>query len=206
MLVAGLQTAFSNKAIVIAAFGFRLPLILLIVLRLSTFNAGPALTRDFTITEDLYLVWTETQLNYSLVSATIPIFRPFINSLSTNYGIGGAKEYSGSVSQQANTPIKLNTLSSDGKAKSKRRSYLSGSNSEPFAVNPSGNTFVTAYHPDRGSGKDSCGPAPEDRIGAARVRDRDAESVGSDDSQRMIIRKNVEWSVIRDNESTSALG
>jgi hypothetical protein len=207
MLTTNLKTAFINKFVVVFAFGFRLPLIVAIAFRLIHFKDGVELTTNFTLAEDLYIVWTETQLNYALISATIPIARPFISSLSTNYGIGAATEYSLSASpanprgtsnlnSHSNT-FQLSTLRSNGKSKQSSRATASGNRGEEPSMpgQQRGTSRAYAYHVQEG------GP-PEQEYGSAKQsregRDKDTDSQGSNDSQRLIIRKNVSWIVYRD--------
>lgn len=185
LLVCKLQTAFLNKAIVVIAFGFRLPLIVTIALRMVTFSKS-GLTTNFTLAEASYIVWTETQINYSLISATIPILRPFINTLSTNYGIGAATEYSASASGNAtvSNAYMMSSLRSD-RRKSRQDSIARGQ--EP------GRTFKAETNAFAYSGKAGEASTGDSRL-SSRI-DKDAESRASNESQRMIIRKDVEWDV-----------
>ncbi|KAK5674398.1 hypothetical protein LTS10_012786 [Elasticomyces elasticus] len=79
-LVWDLQTSMDNKVIVIAAFAFRLGMIVIVALRLASFNQRGFAT-DPTLYQAEFISWTSTELNYSLISATIPIIRPFVNNL-----------------------------------------------------------------------------------------------------------------------------
>ncbi|KAK4550794.1 hypothetical protein LTR36_000374 [Oleoguttula mirabilis] len=200
LLVADLQTAFINKAVVIIAFAFRLPLIIAIALRIASFSTS-GLTTNFTIAEDLYVVWTVTEINYALISATIPILRPFINSLSTHYGIGAATEYSVSGSRSQGNAYALSTLKSGGGQRVSRfqNTLTSGNRAErgvPLTFESSSNTFAYA-------GKNVANASSSAERGAVRGKDVDKDSIGSNDSQRMIIRKNVEFTVQRDDSMTS---
>ncbi|ERF77066.1 hypothetical protein EPUS_06284 [Endocarpon pusillum Z07020] len=83
-LVLGLQTWRSKKAVV-GAFASRLPMIVIIAFRLATFDEAGFTTHP-TLLEDLFVVWTQAELNYSTISATIPSLRPFMNNLNTQFG------------------------------------------------------------------------------------------------------------------------
>jgi hypothetical protein len=121
-LIRPLKTSLSNKCMVVFVFSFRLPLIVIIAFRLHTFNYNN-LTTNFTFYESLYVTLTQTQVNYSLISATIPNLRPMIKHLNTHYGamaestITGSN--SGSTSRSRNT-----TVRSVNNRKSRRRSSL----------------------------------------------------------------------------------
>jgi len=192
LLISDLQTVFFNKAVVLIAFGFRLPLIIAIGLRTATFQGNSVLTSNFTLAEDSYIIWTVTLINYSLISATIPILRPFINSLSTNYGIGAATEYSGSQSQSHNGTYQLSTFRSNGRKGSRlyRSQRSRQSQSQEPAIPYGIGTDAVAY-----AGK----PAGSTSASSSNMpRDPDVDSIASSDSQKMIIRKDVQWTIHRD--------
>lgn len=56
-----------------------------VILRLKRWDASK-LTTDFTLAEDMYIVWSLIEVYYSIASATIPNLRPFMQSLTTFYG------------------------------------------------------------------------------------------------------------------------
>lgn len=60
-------------------------MIIPIVFRLATFDSS-ARNSDFFLAEDLFIVWTQTELNYSIISATIPTLRIFATTLNTQFG------------------------------------------------------------------------------------------------------------------------
>ena len=47
----------------------RLPIIGFIAARLATGNVS---TADFALSESMYIIWTVTEINYSLISTTLP--------------------------------------------------------------------------------------------------------------------------------------
>ncbi|PMD54804.1 uncharacterized protein K444DRAFT_596532 [Hyaloscypha bicolor E] len=91
-LVSALQAALDIKWTVIFTFSMRLPLIIAIGFRLATFNVA-GLTTNPTILQAEYITWTQTELAYSIIAATIPRLRPFIKKLATNYGASPANGY-----------------------------------------------------------------------------------------------------------------
>lgn len=94
-MIRPLKASASKKFVVVFVFSFRLPIIVIIAFRLHTFHHS-GYTTDFTFLETLYIVLTQTQMNYSLISATIPNLRPIINNLNTHYGAMGESTFTGS--------------------------------------------------------------------------------------------------------------
>jgi hypothetical protein len=117
-LIRPLKTSASNKFMVVFVFSFRLPLIIIIAFRLHSFNYNN-LTTNFTFYESFYVTLTQTQVNYSLISATIPNLRPIINNLNTHYGAMAESTITGSNSGSRNTGTR-----SVNNRKSRRRSSL----------------------------------------------------------------------------------
>lgn len=109
LLVSRLHTALHKKAVVVLAFGLRLPIIAFIAARMATFERDDL--TNFARSESLYLVWTVTQINYSLISATLPIFRPFIKDLATFYGAMQHSDYTGSSGSRSKS-YRLSTFKS----------------------------------------------------------------------------------------------
>jgi hypothetical protein len=94
-MIRPLKTPASKKFVVVFVFSFRLPIIIIIAFRLRSFHQS-GLTTDFTFLETIYIALTQTQVNYSLISATIPNLRPIINNLNTHYGAMGESTLTGS--------------------------------------------------------------------------------------------------------------
>jgi hypothetical protein len=104
---------------VVFVFSFRLPLIIIIAFRLHYFNYNN-LTTNFTFYETLYVTLTQTQVNYSLISATIPNLRPLLNNLNTHYGAMAESTLTGS-----NYNSNSGSASRSRTAKNRRHSSLS---------------------------------------------------------------------------------
>ncbi|KAF2165943.1 hypothetical protein M409DRAFT_55306 [Zasmidium cellare ATCC 36951] len=86
-LVYSLQTSWNNRATVVIAFGARLLLIPIVALRLANYSKNGQ-HNDPTFLESEFVVWTSTELNYSIISATFPILRPLVNNFNTSWGGG----------------------------------------------------------------------------------------------------------------------
>jgi len=187
-LVWGLQTSFENKATVVVAFGMRLPLIVAIGFRLSTFDSA-GLTTDFTILEDTYIVWTQTELWYSVVSAVIPGLRKYVKSLATNYGNpmnNGAGSYgAGSYAVGSSTDTSKHTEQVDFELSSLR---------------PKADADRYKYRiwvPENGQGSSSVAAS----AAAGSATKGDSASIESNDSKRLIIKKGLTWEVVDEKSS-----
>ncbi|KAH9845567.1 hypothetical protein Tdes44962_MAKER06477 [Teratosphaeria destructans] len=219
MLIFNLQTSWINKSVVLIAFGFRLPLIAFIALRMVTFKVGSNLT-DLTLGADLYVVWTATQVNYSLISASIPLLRPFVSGLSTNYGVAAATQYSlnASRSNTNSTGRMMSTLRSLGKGskdRSKPGSTHSGSDlelrpcrgevKEVYDQSRLATTDAYAYHPRTPTraheGGECTSPVTLEHVMTPSTRECDGlefDDRGSEESRRRIlITKQVSWHIHR---------
>ncbi|KAB8292434.1 hypothetical protein EYC80_008160 [Monilinia laxa] len=190
-LVWSLRTSKSNKTIVVVAFSFRLPMIIAIAYRLATFDAN-GLTKNPSILEDKFIIWTQTELNYSVISAIIPSLRPFVKNLSTNYGqeLGGRSGYTLEDSQNYQ-------LSNLGSVARKENSPQEARIRDD--VNPDDYKFRVWGNQDRQGAS-----AKKNKTlgeGCSRFRKTavdegvDSFSVDSGDSQRMIIQKDITWTV-----------
>jgi hypothetical protein len=154
-------------------------LIIAIAFRLATFDAD-GLTTNPTFLQDEFIVWTQTELCYSIMAATIPSLRPFIKTLSTNYGTSPANGY--------------------GSAYGYGTGYGNGTN----ATTQTGDYQMSNLRPK------NKGDEYKYRIWSARnggtagepsaAKKTDAASVGSSDSQRMIIKKDFVWEVVADTK------
>lgn len=189
LLVSKLQTALYKKAVVVLAFGLRLPIIAFIAARLATFNRTDL--TNFALSESLYIIWTVTQINYSLISTTLPILRPFIKDLATFYGAMRPSEYSSNARSRS---FPLSSL------KSKQSNPQNGSISAPrqrsiaqdrldtfdFAV-PHRTAFANSTHCEADA---QGGP-----LRTSEEPEMSTHSLGSNDSQRMMIRVENEITV-----------
>ncbi|TEY61421.1 hypothetical protein BOTCAL_0169g00260 [Botryotinia calthae] len=191
-LVWGLRTSKSNKTIVVVAFGFRLPMIIAISYRLATFDVD-GLTTNPMFLEDEFIVWTQSEMNYSVIAAIIPSLRPFVKNLSTYYGqeLGGRSGYTLEDSEN----YQLSNLSSAYRNESHHRESRIREDVDPddykFRVwaNDTGRGARKGKNPGEGCSK-SWNKAVEEGT--------DGVSVGSSDSQRMIIKKDTTWTVQMD--------
>ena len=170
-------------------------MIIVIVFRLKTFSSAGFNTNP-TLLQGEFIVWTQTELNYSLISATIPCLRPFITNLATHYGGFGRSHHTGgsygtkygSHNASTNQSFQMNILkSTDRHAISHDQTvvdtrHLVGTSTDHRTKTNTGHV-----------GKKGIISKPLDSHGGQE--DSRRTSIGSNDSQRMIIRKDITWTV-----------
>lgn len=196
LLVSRLRTAIHKKAVAVLAFGLRLPIVAFIAARMATFNRADI--SNFARSESLYVIWTVTQINYSLISATLPIFRPFIKDLATFYGALQHSEYSsGSRSASNSFPLSTFKIRRSGQATGNKDSKGSGSAPRDGSV-VKGDllTFDFGFENLDGQTITHCQADVQSGPSVASEDPRlSSHSLGSNDSQRMIIRVDNQWTV-----------
>lgn len=121
-------------------------------------------------------MWTQVELNYSLISANIPCIIPLVKILETRYG--------GVDQGSSNATYELTRLTNPRtQQQSQNRTYN-------FSLSVPGRTIgVTRQHGIAGS------KTPKSK---EQKRNRN-DSLGSDDSKGHIIRKDVSWEVTSTN-------
>lgn len=157
---------------------------MIIAFRLSSFDKD-GLAEDPTLRESQFVTWTSAELHYSLVAATIPILRPFMSNLSTNYGAGQGPEGSGYAQGSTNSYSHATTRTRDRHA-----------STQVFEMKPMTGKPTTDHFPASLT-KEFEGDSRL-RYSCNATKDTDAGSTVSNESQRMIIRKDITWQVDRD--------
>jgi hypothetical protein len=170
-------------------------LIIVIAFRVATFDQR-GYTTNPTLLEDLFIVWTQTELNYSIMSATIPALRPIMNDLNTQFGGLGqdadGRGY-GYGYAKASQNYQLSNLRSANASHHSKEEY---SAKQSAAVNALDGRDV-AYSYDIWV-RDTNGEAANQENGAQRDTKQasgDGTSVDSNDSRQMIIRKDTSFQV-----------
>ena len=146
-------------------------ILIAIAFRLATFDEA-GLTINPSLRETLFTVWTQTELNYSIISATIPSLLQFMKDLNTHFG--GVTEQEAMLygsNKRSKNSIPLSFLRS-AKKSSPSQTVEDGETTTIYPGNV-GRSTVTARHPTIAS----------------------KDSMGSSDSQRMIINKEVTYSI-----------
>ncbi|OXV07771.1 hypothetical protein Egran_04465 [Elaphomyces granulatus] len=180
-LVWGLQMRWSGKVVVVGAFGSRLIVIVLAILRLTYLNPDN-FSSDPTLTGVDANICTQVLLHYSLMAATIPCLKPFVISFNTGWGHGTANKSQCSNLQQQ-----------------------SGSNSYSRSLKPSAPVQEVVLPPPFRQDL----PEPQACVTNVEVgyrRHNSADSIHSHESQRMIIRETRAWMVEHENIEMKSLG
>ncbi|KAJ5826559.1 hypothetical protein N7447_003322 [Penicillium robsamsonii] len=193
-LVWDLQMPIPHKAVIMASFAARLPLIILSAVHLSRLKEYTTI-KNPTFTAINHSIFTQLHLNYALVACTVFCLRPFMNALTTYYGTAG-DSYLGSSSggyaygsgRQGDT---------DPFASGRSRDYELGNLKGRSGHRASG---LFKERPDVGDGMENgtvvCEAAGPVQLGEGRSGgDMGSTRSGSDGSTRMIIRKEMEYSV-----------
>lgn len=145
-----------------------------IAFRLATYDEN-GLSEDPSLREALFIVWTQTELNYSIISATIPSLLHFMRNLNTTFG--GLKDHgstSHSSRQRSQHTFPRSLLRSKNKTEVSQKSQGVG-DEEELTEFKSHRAAVSANSDLNAKGSKG--------------------SMGSSDSQRMIIQKAVEYTV-----------
>ncbi|KAE8403185.1 hypothetical protein BDV37DRAFT_250853 [Aspergillus pseudonomiae] len=178
VLIYGLQMAIKPKLVVMVAFASRIPLVAFEAVRLSEFHSFTT-THNPTFDAIKHFTWTQVALNYSLIACTAFCLRPFMNAVSTSYGTAGDSNLSTSY-----------PYASD-RGRSTQGSYALQSLQNRSVVAPEPDLF----RPRIGAGETTVTSAqPGSSTGGHSDRD-DRNSIGSEGSTKMIIKKDVEYTV-----------
>lgn len=118
----------------------------------------------------LFNVWTQTELNYSIICATIPSLLHFMKNLNTTFG--GLKEPSVSGGSRRRSPLSFSKTFTRSKTKTEvsQRSRAADDEEE-----------LTVFESEETAG--------------ARSADRGKNSIASSHSQSLVIQKAVAYSV-----------
>ncbi|PWY92693.1 hypothetical protein BO70DRAFT_392081 [Aspergillus heteromorphus CBS 117.55] len=182
-LVKGLQMAVSRKLIVLSSFAVRLPLIAFASLHLYHLSLY-AYSQNPTLDIIDGYVWTQMEMNYALIVCTAFCLAPFMRAISVTYGNAGEVTLGTSSANSRSAKY-----AKDRSKQSQSYALQSIENAEEARYGnrrsqPSQATFV----PDL-----SGGLATATAYDGGSRTDRD--SVASTESTKMIIKKNVEYTV-----------
>ncbi|KAK5114229.1 hypothetical protein LTR85_010294 [Meristemomyces frigidus] len=189
-LVWKLQTSLARKSRVVLAFGLRLPVIALAALRLYYIDQEVSAANP-TLVGAVPALLTQLEIFYSIMSATIPCLRPFLAGFITNYGaMGGDTVMGGS---QIGTSSKRDAKGSKGSfamtslSSGPEKSAASAKHGKSATRSANREMNEDMFRPNRQTNQTSV------THGSARAHD--ASSIGSNDSTKMIIKKDVTYEV-----------
>ena len=221
LLVHDLKMSLSNKSMVVIAFLFRLPYVAylaILLCRLTSYARLIAfatlhlhyLAGGITSTNpplDLVgaIVWAQIELHYSNIAATVPCLKPFMSAVSTNYGAtepaamttsGGSKLY-GSSGSRSRPPKRKGSSYALGSMGKDRRGSMGGSRSGIFRMARRGPFKMNSET----FGEEPSGTGNGHMVVQQGKTRHDSNSIGSNDSRKMIIKKEVNIKVERDGSS-----
>lgn len=170
-------------------------LLVFIGLKLSSFNQH-ALTTDPFLHEADFICWTEISMNYAVIAATIPIIRELLADLSTHQGgspgFGGYTYGSGGGYTRFDKPTAVNNSFPMRTLKSADRSRNGRGDTIDQEIEDDG----TYSYNIRGAPRQGYAPGGDAvEQGKGYNGNGDARSMGSGDSQKMIIKKDITWEV-----------
>ncbi|KAL5343675.1 hypothetical protein BJX70DRAFT_393734 [Aspergillus crustosus] len=199
-LLAGLFMPLKRKLTIAFAFVFRLPMIIFAVFHIYYLQKDIG-SRDPTLDAVPSLIWAQVELNYALVACSVFCLRPFMAAVSTNYGTAGDS-----------------TLESSSREVSKHKSAGSKSggsgNRGTLLIGDETMAFGVLQRPDLEGGVNGNGvqartlerkvrsPAGEQDI--ELVEQGRVASVESHESRKMIIRKDVQYTIEYDGVQSPA--
>ncbi|KAI2706238.1 hypothetical protein DTO006G1_8843 [Penicillium roqueforti] len=195
-LIWGLQMQITHKIVIMVSFAARLPLIVFSAIHLAKLKEY-TIVKNPTFTAISHTVFTQLHLNYALIACTVFCLRPFMNALSTHYGTAGDSNLgssSGGYGYGSGSRRRVNT---DPYASGRSRDYEMGNVKGRPSRQVSG---LFKERPHLGDGTENrtvvCEASGPSHSGEGRSEeDRSSERSGSDVSTRMIIRKDVEYTV-----------
>ncbi|WEW54855.1 hypothetical protein PRK78_000281 [Emydomyces testavorans] len=158
--------AWIRKVVVFAAFGCRIPIILVSIIRVTDID-GAVSPIDPTLRSVDSSISTEVLLHYSLMAATIPCLKPFVIAFNTGWGQGQGK---------GSSYVLRDSSAGTGKrfSRSVQRESVPPT---PFRVNP----YAHAAGATHATGDDEIEARPN--------------TVESEESRRMVIRETRSWIV-----------
>ncbi|MCJ1311736.1 hypothetical protein MMC25_005409 [Agyrium rufum] len=178
-MVANLQMGWKAKATIILVFSSRLPVIAAAAMRLR-FLQIQIPSMDPTFAGALTAVWTQIELNYSIMASTLPCLGPFITPFSSSY----RPSRPGNTSSQRSAGEDFSMHHNLSRTRSEQKV-------DKDQVHASAREITNANHSSL---------RPEQLRHEVKVthgQKVDQASVKSDDSRQMIIKKNIEFSVDR---------
>ena len=170
-LVWSLQLDIFKKAAVVFVFCLRLAIIAPIATHLHYVSVALN-SNDPSLRATLFVICKQAELAYAIIGSNIPVLRPFIAATATNYGAAAEGPKSESNTYGNSKTFSLKNLSR--RANSNNQSSHNQSKADDDHILLRNNPMHTHI---------------------AGGKPRDAASVGSDDSEQMIIRKDVQYSV-----------
>ncbi|KAL4887128.1 hypothetical protein BJY04DRAFT_213084 [Aspergillus karnatakaensis] len=190
-LLAGLFMPLKRKFTIAFAFIFRLPVIIFAVLHIYYLQKDIG-SRDPTLDAVPSLIWAQVELNYALVACSIFCLRPFMAAVSTNYGTAGDS----TLESSSRDASKHKSAESKSGGSGNRGTLLIGNETMAFGVlQRSDVEFEANGKRAQTQTVESSARPPAEELGIELVEQGRGMNVASHDSRKMIIRKDVEYTI-----------
>ncbi|ERF71368.1 hypothetical protein EPUS_09332 [Endocarpon pusillum Z07020] len=210
-LVWNVRLQTMQKATVVIVFALRLPIIMIIAFRIATFDEA-GYTTNPTLDETLFIIWSQAELGFSIVAATLPTLRRFISGLATYYGaLNQKKANEGSTyeirleGETSKIPLASVTKSVDHEGRRFAQPDTQPNEKQPLRnsilgrASKNGGCSASDSNQDcqignRNNEQQPLGEWGNRGVTATHVVAQDSNSRGSNESQQMII-KSMSWAV-----------
>ncbi|KAL8692562.1 MAG: hypothetical protein Q9224_003931, partial [Gallowayella concinna] len=186
LLVKDLKTDVSKKAFVVVAFGLRLPMIPIVILRLLATRKW-ADSFDPNFDGVFFVIWSIVEAHFSICSSNIACLKPFIAAFNTSFG-GSAEinELSRMDRSKGNSDSgTVNSIRRFGRKKTDKDSNVLSSKTP--STRGDGSELGRRGTGGRGN--------PQPLGNEVDIIHEDTGSIGSGGSRQMIIQKDVTWDV-----------
>ncbi|KUL87639.1 hypothetical protein ZTR_05831 [Talaromyces verruculosus] len=197
-IVYGVRTSLDRKTIIMSAFCSRLLIIIFAVLRLH-YEKPASKSLDPTLAFIEPYLWEETAMHYSLIASTAFCLRPFMMAVSTNYGTAGDEFLTSSGGPGSESRTRTGNTGDSYAMKNMSRSSRKrgGSGNGSMAGNSVLRSTTSAVVGGKYDGYMGTGVEHGPSVEATRrkTNGHDASSVGSTESTKMIIRRDMEYTV-----------
>jgi hypothetical protein len=164
---------------------------------LSSFP-GSGLKEDPSLHLAAFVCWTQVELYWSIISATIPSMRPFLRGLSTTE----TTIFEDSTGHASRTGYELSKMRSRSKSSRLTRFTATKDSGKRSQHSQSQSAIEMGPLPERREvhAPSRTGSRLRHNLPSTFRTDRGSISSGSNESQHMIIRKDVSWTVDHDGQ------
>ncbi|KAI9728793.1 MAG: hypothetical protein M1834_007179 [Cirrosporium novae-zelandiae] len=212
-LVADLQMAWKAKSVVVAAFGSRILVIIICAFRIYYYKEQMYST-DTTLAATYATVCSQLELGYGIMSNTIPSLRPFMAAYEDPNRSAKMSGYGYNLSTFSSTKNDTAAMAAKRRSRNRPASQQPPKQEPPvpqqaifrpdqamYGAAVSHDDVLTHGH-NHGHGHGH-GHSHIHTHGHRHAKDDDddRQSIGSNDSQRMIIQKTVDWSIESEAET-----
>lgn len=188
-LASKLNMPWNLKTQVMLAFSFRLPIIVLTALNLAAFAEYPG-SEEPQLAVTTTIIAQQVLITWSLISATIPNMKSFMRSFNMKFGaLKGLSTRINAHGEQSGNSHPLHSMAARSRASRIQR----GGETLSSGMRPGPDNDITvSFRPDVAH-HTAFVRHTDDGISPANTED--GGSIQRNDSQEMIIRKEIKWNV-----------